>query len=225
VFLTTEDLNSIINEVYRRSIDLIIEHVRKTRDALDLAINAVSNFSSSSYNELKDIYEKISQIEEEADNIKRELIEQLTKSAPAFLYREDFFRFTVRIDEIIEYIQSFTRRLLKISESKIEPIPSVKDLLESILTNISSEYDHLKEAVMTLPRNPKKVLDLVVTVHEIESKVDLLYHSADFKLLMEIEDLRKLLLYRDLLHLLEEISDLIEDASDDLRVLALHRIV
>jgi len=223
--LTTEDLNSIINEVYRRSIDLIIEHTRKTKDALDLTISTISKFSLSSYNELKDIYERISQIEEEADNIKRELIEQLTKSAPAFLYREDFFRFAVKIDEVIEYIQSFTRRLLKILESKLEPIPSIKDLLQQILINISDEYNHLREAVMILPRNPKKVLDLIITVHEAESKVDLLYHSADFKLLMEIENTKELLLYRDLLHLLEDISDLIEDASDDLRILALHRIV
>jgi predicted phosphate transport protein (TIGR00153 family) len=223
VFSIAEELSSIVNEVYRRSIDLIVEHSRKTRDTLDLLITAISKFSSSSYNELKTIYERILQIEEEADNIKRELIEQLTKSAPAFLYREDFLRFAIKVDEIIEYMLSFTRRLLKILENKLEPIS--KDIFEPILTGISNEYDYLKEAIMMLPRNPKKVLDLVVKVHDAESKVDLLYHDADFKLLMEMKNIKELLLYRDLIHLLEDISDSIEEASDNLRILALHRII
>ncbi|MCC6013309.1 MAG: DUF47 family protein [Candidatus Verstraetearchaeota archaeon] len=223
MFSIAEELSSIVNEVYRRSIDLIVEHSRKTRDTLDLLITAISKFSSSSYNELKTIYERILQIEEEADNIKRELIEQLTKSAPAFLYREDFLRFAIKVDEIIEYMLSFTRRLLKILENKLEPIS--KDIFEPILTGISNEYDYLKEAIMMLPRNPKKVLDLVVKVHDAESKVDLLYHDADFKLLMEMKNIKELLLYRDLIHLLEDISDSIEEASDNLRILALHRII
>lgn len=185
-------------------------------------INGVDNFSNSRSDELKGNYNKICIIEEEADGIKKELIEQLTRSAPAFLYREDFFRFVVVSDELIELAQSFIRQLVGISESKFANISL--SIFEPILTKILEEYDRLREATMVLPYNPKRVLDLVTTVHNIESKIDEIYHDIEFKLFIEVEDMRKLMLYRDLLNLLENLSDYIEDASDDLRILALHRI-
>ncbi|MDH5806193.1 MAG: DUF47 family protein [Candidatus Methanomethylicaceae archaeon] len=218
----SNDITFISNEIYRKSIDLIIEHSRKIREALQLMINGVENFSNYKYNELKENYNKICIIEEEADGIKRELIEQLTRSAPAFLYREDFFRFVTVSDELIELVQSFIRQLVRISESKFTTISL--NLFEPILTKILEEYDRLREAIMVLPFNPKRVLDLVTIVHNIESKIDEIYHDIEFKLFIEVEDIRKLMLYRDLLNLLENLSDFIEDASDDLRVLALHRI-
>ncbi|MCS7098484.1 MAG: DUF47 family protein [Candidatus Methanomethyliaceae archaeon] len=218
----SDEITAIGNEVYRKAIDLIIEHSRKVREALQLMVNATHLFSSSKNIELKENYNRISTIEEEADVIKRELIEQLTRSAPAFLYREDFFRFVTESDELIEIAQSFTRQLVRISDSKFATLSL--DHFEPILTEILEEYDRLREAVMMLPFNPKRVLDLVIAVHNIESKIDGLYHDIEFKLFVEVEDIRKLMLYRDLLNLLEDLSDMIEDASDDLRVLALHRI-
>ncbi|MCX8170264.1 MAG: DUF47 family protein [Candidatus Methanomethyliaceae archaeon] len=218
----SDEIAAIGNEVYRKAIDLIIEHSRKVREALQLMVNATSLFSSSKNIELKESYNRISAIEEEADVIKRELIEQLTRSAPAFLYREDFFRFVIGSDELIEIAQSFTRQLVRISDSKFAPLSL--DPFEPILTEILEEYDRLREAVMMLPLNPKRVLDLVIAVHNIESRIDGLYHDVEFKLFVEVEDIRKLMLYRDLLNLLEDLSDMIEDVSDDLRVLALHRI-
>lgn len=185
-------------------------------------VNGAAAFSSCRYDELRENYNKICVVEEEADGIKKELIEQLTRSAPAFLYREDFFRFVTASDELVELAQSFTRQLVRISESRFSPL--LLDSFEPILTKILEEYDRLREAIMVLPHNPKRVLDLVSIVHNIESKIDEMYHDVEFKLFIEIEDVRKLMLYRDLLNLLENLSDLIEDASDDLRVLALHRI-
>lgn len=218
----SDEITTIGNEAYRKAIDLIIEHSRKVREALQLMVNAIHFFSSSKYVELKESYNRITAIEEEGDIIKRELIEQLTRSAPAFLYREDFLKFVTESDELIEIVQSLTRQLVKISDSKFTSLSL--NFLEPILAEILEEYDRLKEAIMVLPYNPKRVLDLVVAVHNIESKIDGLYHDIEFKLFVEVEDIRKLMLYRDLLNLLENLSDMIEKVSDDLRVLALHRI-
>lgn len=219
-----EDLTTMGNEVYRKSLDLITEHARKVQDSIRLMVESFSKFSASQRLELKSLYERISAVEEDADRIKRELIEQLTKSAPAFLYREDFIRLIIRVDEVAELAQSISRQLSRISDNGWVPTPIVGELFERVSGEVLTEYEHLRDAIMILPMNPKKAIDLVTTVHIAESKVDSSYYDADFKLLMEVKKIEQLLIYRDLLRLLEDMADLIEDASDDLRVLALHRV-
>ncbi|MCX8181939.1 MAG: DUF47 family protein [Candidatus Methanomethyliaceae archaeon] len=219
-----EDLNTLGNEVYRKSLDLITEHARKVQDSVRLMVESFSKFKASQRSELKSIYEKISAVEEDADKIKRELIEQLTKSAPAFLYREDFIRLIICVDEVAELAQSVSRQLSRISDSGWVPSPVVGELFERVSSEVLTEYERLRDAIMVLPSNPKRTIGLVVSVHEAESKVDSSYYDADFKLLMEVKKIEQLLIYRDLLRLLEDMADLIEDASDDLRVLALHRV-
>ncbi|MDH5811189.1 MAG: DUF47 family protein [Candidatus Methanomethylicaceae archaeon] len=219
-----EDLTSFGNEVYRKSLDLITEHARKVQDSVRLMVESFTKFSTSQRSELKSIYEKVSVVEEDADKIKRELIEQLTKSAPAFLYREDFIRLVIRVDEVAELAQSISRQLSRISDNNWLPSPSIGELFERLSGEVLTEYERLRDAILILPMNPKRAIELVVSVHEAESKVDSSYYDADFKLLMEVKRIEQLLVYRDLLRLLEDMADLIEDASDDLRVLALHRV-
>ncbi|MGC8936858.1 MAG: DUF47 domain-containing protein [Candidatus Methanomethylicaceae archaeon] len=219
-----EDFNAIENEVYRKSLDLIIEHTRKVQDSVRFVVEAFSKYKSSQISELKSIYQKISVLEEEADRIKRELIEQLTKSAPAFLYREDFLRLIIRVDEVAELSLSLSRQLSRISESGWTPTQLVGEVFEKLSGEVLTEYERLRDAIMVLPMNPKRTIELVVNVHEEESKVDNSYYESDFRILMEVKKIEELLIYRDMLRLLEDMADIIEDSSDDLRVLALHRV-
>lgn len=222
--LPAEDMREIENGVYRRSIDLLSEHVRKVQDSVRVLVNAFDNFLSSKTADLNSDYQKISVLEEEADEIKRELIEQLTKVAPTFLYREDFIRLVTKVDEIAELAQSISRQILRLAENKWVPKASVGDGLKSMSAEALTTFERLRDAIMALSMNPMRAIQLVGKVHEAESKVDNMYHDLDFKALMEVKKIERLLVYRDLLGLLEHMTDLMEDASDDLRVLALHRV-
>ncbi|MDD1764730.1 MAG: DUF47 family protein [Candidatus Methanomethyliaceae archaeon] len=222
--LPMEDIDEIENGVYRKSIDLLSDHARKVQDSVRMLVSAFDNFLSLKIADLKSDYQKISVLEEEADNIKRELIEQLTKSAPTFLYREDFLRLVAKVDEVAELAQSISRQVVRLAENKWVPQPSIGDGLKSMSAEVLTTFERLRDAIMALSMNPRRAIQQVGKVHEEESKVDNIYHDLDFKALMEIKKIERLLVYRDLLGLLEHLTDIIEDASDDLRVLALHRV-
>lgn len=222
--LPIEDIDAIENGVYRKSIDLLSDHARKVQDSVRILVSAFDNFLSLKIADLKSDYQKISVLEEEADNIKRELIEQLTKSAPTFLYREDFLRLVAKVDEVAELAQSISRQVVRLAENKWVPQPSIGDGLKSMSAEVLTTFERLRDAIMALSMNPRRAIQQVGKVHEEESKVDNIYHDLDFKALMEIKKIERLLIYRDLLGLLEHLTDIIEDASDDLRVLALHRV-
>ena len=222
--LPMEDIDEIENGVYRKSIDLLSDHARKVQDSVRMLVSAFDNFLSLKIADLKSDYQKISVLEEEADDIKRELIEQLTKSAPTFLYREDFLRLVAKVDEVAELAQSISRQVVRLAENKWVPQPSIGDGLKSMSAEVLTTFERLRDAIMALSMNPRRAIQQVGKVHEEESKVDNIYHDLDFKALMEIKKIERLLVYRDLLGLLEHLTDIIEDASDDLRVLALHRV-
>jgi predicted phosphate transport protein (TIGR00153 family) len=222
--LPAEEISEIENGVYRRSIDLLSEHVRKVQDSVRLLVNAFDIFLSSKTADLKSDYQKISILEEEADEIKRALIEQLTKAAPTFLYREDFIRLVAKVDEVAELAQSISRQIIRLAENKWVPKASIGDGIRSMSAEVLTTFERLRDAIMALSMNPRRAIQLVGKVHEAEAKVDNMYHDLDFKVLMEVKKIERLLVYRDLLGLLEHMTDLIEDASDDLRVLALHRV-
>jgi predicted phosphate transport protein (TIGR00153 family) len=222
--LPAEEIDEIENGVYRKSIDLLSDHTRKVQDSVRMLVSAFDNFLSSKIADLKSDYQKISVLEEEADNIKRELLEQLTKSAPTFLYREDFLRLVAKVDEVAELAQSISRQIIRLAENKWVLKPSIGEGLKSMSTEVLTTYERLRDAIIALSMNPRRAIQLVGKVHEEESKVDNMYHDLDFKALMEVKQIERLLIYRDLLGLLEHMTDIIEDASDDLRVLALHRV-
>jgi predicted phosphate transport protein (TIGR00153 family) len=222
--LPLEEIDEIENGVYRKSIDLLTDHARKVQDSVRMLVSAFDNFLSLKIADLKSDYQKISVLEEEADDIKRELIEQLTKSAPTFLYREDFLRLVAKVDEVAELAQSISRQVVRLAENKWVLQPSIGDGLKSMSAEVLTTYERLRDAIMALSMNPRRAIQQVGKVHEEESKVDNIYHDLDFKALMEVKKIERLLVYRDLLGLLEHMTDIIEDASDDLRVLALHRV-
>ena len=100
------DVEAAENIAYRKSLELLLEHTRKVQNALRELMTATTSFISGKADEVKEHYQKVSAIEEEADSIKLELLDQLTRSAPSFLYREDFLRLVTTVDEIAELAQS-----------------------------------------------------------------------------------------------------------------------
>jgi len=219
-----EEITEIENNVYRRSLDLMSDHVRKVQDSVRVLVNAFDNFLTCQVPELESDYQKIAVLEDDADKIKRELIEQLTKAAPSLLYREDFLRLVVMVDEIAESSQSISRLMLRLAKNKWIPNSSLADGLRVMSVEVLATFEALRDAILTLPMNPRRAIESVPKVHAQEAKVDEIYHDLDFNALVEVKQIERLLIYRDLLGLLEHMADNIEDASDDLRVLALHRV-
>lgn len=221
---TEEDISDLENNVYRRSLDLLSDHVRKVQDSVRVLANATDTFLECKDSELCNAFQKISVLEGEADAIKGELIEQLTKAAPSLLYREDFLRLVVRVDEIAESCQSISRLMTRLSKLKWIPEGSIAKELKVMAEAILMTYEALRDSILALPMNPRRSIQLVGRVHDAEAKVDEIYHDLDFTLLTEVKQIERLLVFRDLIGLLEHMTDLMEDASDDLRVLALHRV-
>lgn len=222
--LTSDEMDATENRVYRRSLDTLAEHVRKVQDSVRALVNSFDSYIEGDTEKLKISYMKISELEEQADVYKLSLIDQLTKAAPGILYREDFLKLVVKVDEVAELAQSISRLLVRLSEQKWVPSNSLSGGIKVLAADVLTTYERLRDSILALAMNPHNTIKLVGEVHSYEAKVDQIYQELDFKALVEVKQIERLLVIRDLLGMLEHMTDIMEDASDDARVLALHRV-
>lgn len=219
-----EELSGLDNKAYRKSLDLLADHARKVQDEVRALIIMIDDFISSN-NGMEKHYKSISRMEEEADEIKIELIDTLTKSAPGLLYREDFLRLMFNVERIAEIAQTISRLVLKLSINNLRIDPGIADGIAKLAAECLSTYEKLRDCILALTMNPMQALKLVGEVHSAENKVDLMQQDLDLQIIMDVHDQGRVLVYRDLVSNLELMVDTMRDASDDVRVLALHRVL
>lgn len=219
-----KELSDLENKAYRKSLDLLTDHARKVQDVVRSLVLMIDDFASSRGN-MAEYYDEVSKLEEEADEIKIELIDTLTKSAPGLLYREDFLRLMFNVEKIAEIAQTISRLILKLSKSNLGVDPTIAEGLVSLASETLSAYEKLRSCIMALAMNPMYALKLVGDVHSAENKVDLMQQDLDLRIIMDVKDQGYVLICRDLVANLELMVDTMRDASDDVRVLALHRVL
>ncbi|MEJ5293187.1 MAG: DUF47 family protein [Candidatus Methanosuratincola sp.] len=219
-----KELSDLENKAYRKSLDLLADHARKVQDVVRSLVLMIDDYASSRGN-IEEYYETVSRQEEEADEIKMELIDTLTKSAPGLLYREDFLRLMFNVEKIAEFAQTISRLILNLSKNNIRVDPAIAEGLISLANESLSAYEKLRNCILALAMNPIYALKLVGDVHSAENKVDLMQQDLDLRIIMNVKDQGFMLICRDLVANLEHMVDTMRDASDDVRVLALHRVL
>lgn len=168
----------------------------------------------------KQLFNEIRSCEEEVDNARRLVSQELAEIGAILLSREDFLRFTNLTSEIADFSEGIAFRIVEIMEHNWNvPADIKKDLLklsEAVLETVL----RLRETMMVLSYGSAKTMEKAKEVEIAEKNVDELYRELEIKLLSSKLDFPALILLRDVLQLLEDSADKAEDAADAARVLS-----
>jgi len=166
------------------------------------------------------LFNEIRSGEDEVDNARRLVSQELAEIGAILLSREDFLRFTNLTSEIADFCEGIAFRLLEIMEHDWNvPADITNDLLklsEAVLETVL----RLRETMMVLSYGSAKAMEKAKEVEVAERTVDELYRELEIKLLSSKLDFPALILLRDVLQLLEDSADKAEDASDTARILS-----
>jgi len=166
------------------------------------------------------LFNEIRSGEDEVDNARRLVSQELAEIGAILLSREDFLRFTNLTSEIADFCEGIAFRLLEIMEHDWNvPADITNDLLklsEAVLETVL----RLRETMMVLSYGSAKAMEKAKDVEVAERTVDELYRELEIKLLSSKLDFPALILLRDVLQLLEDSADKAEDASDTARILS-----
>lgn len=154
---------------------------------------------------------KARDIEHAADQITHKIIDQLNSTFITPIDREDIYELVKELDEIVDLIENALHNM-QLCQVK-EMHPAVKEF-SALIQEASKELGELVHVVNN-PKKRKECQSMVIKIHELEDKGDIIFQNA-------IEDLFKnhqsdvlyIVQWKDILEDLENVMDQFQAASD-----------
>ena len=206
--------------VKRRALSVCQDHLRKVLELTRKVPQIIDSFIRNDKEKARQLFTEIRGGEDEVDNARRLVSQELAEIGAILLSREDFLRFTNLTSEIADFSEGIAFRLVEIMEHNWNiPMDIKKDLLK-LSEAVFEAVLKLRETAMVLSYGSTKAMEKAKDVEVAERVVDELYRELEIKLLNSKLDFPALILLRDVLQLLEDSADKAEDAADAARILS-----
>ena len=169
---------------------------------------------------IKNTLEQISTIEEEVENLRRKITREVADVGGLIMNRENLLNTAYTMDEIAGYITGIAFKLSNVKITTLKSSKLDKDIAELISLVVDEVYK-LNEIIRSLNTNTANAIELAQETQTIERQIDIKYRDATIKLLNEVKDPKELLLIKDVIEGIEEMSDKCQRVSDSFILLAL----
>ena len=169
---------------------------------------------------IKNTLEQISTIEEEVENLRRKITREVADVGGLIMNRENLLNTAYTMDEIAGYITGIAFKLSNVKIATLKSSKLDKDIAELISLVVDEVYK-LNEIIRSLNTNTANAIELAQETQTIEREIDIKYRDATIKLLNEVKDPKELLLIKDVIEGIEEMSDKCQRVSDSFILLAL----
>ena len=207
------------NRRKNRVLDLAYRQMSLALDTVNELENAVEFIIVGENDEAKKTIERLFLIEEEIDDLRRTVFEELTKGSMASRDREDIMHLVKRLDVMADHIKDAARNFLVILEADVpeELCKAFHDMSSRVVKTAAA----LRDSLRSLRTNPSEAKMLSEKVEDEENKVDQKFLEIKMLLLKYGEKINPalLLILKDLLDSLEEAADSCADTGDYIRVL------
>lgn len=183
----------------------------KAEESARLLVDLFTNFDKLIENQ-----SQIEKIEKEADKLTHSIFEELNKSFITPFDREDISRIASKMDDIIDYIEGISGRIIgfKIKYSPPYMLEIAKEIHSSTM-EINFMITRLNKM-----KGDKSIIQHCRTINEQEHRVDTIYRKAIGEL-FETTDVINLIKMKDTYEALEHASDRCLDVADSIEDIVL----
>jgi len=187
-------INEVIEEMHKMLLDYMQEH---------------KEFKQESY--------QVHRLEQEADQIRSEIVEYLFKGAFLAVYRTDYFDIVDRLDRIANHAELF-------SDFMFLTRPTLPDyMIESINKIISVNREisvGLLDFINVFIRGEDTFFEKKEVLNKLEARIDKIQFNVTRQIFKsDIEKIEKFHL-KSVIDKLSRLSDLVEDVADRIEVMA-----
>ncbi len=221
-------LRKIISKIWsspeEKIVNLTVNHAKLCYQTVDAFTKVMKEYCEGDSEKAKTYLAQVHSYEEEADGVRRKIIEELARGALPPLSREDFVRLAERMDLIADWAKEAARLLSVIPHEDICQGLTSECLELVALTEISAKA--LYDAVSAMMTDFKKSLELVHEVETIEEKGDELY----VKCLSKLEERERGcigvpdMLIGKLIETFENILDACEEVGDLIKIIVIRAL-
>lgn len=187
-----------------------------TVNDLERAIKAVLDGDRET---ARTMIDRLFQIEEEIDDLRRTVFEESTRGSLPSRDREDIMHLVKRLDVMADYIKDSARDVLVLLDVDI-PREIWKAFFD-MSSGIAKTAGVLRESLRNLGQNPYEARVMSEKVEDEENKVDKIHLEIKSLFLKYGDKINPsvLLILKDLLDSMEEAADSCADTGDYIRIL------
>jgi uncharacterized protein len=151
----------------------------------------------------------IKKIEREADDLTRKVFAELNKTFITPLDREDIQRIAAKTDDVIDYVEGISGRLVSY---KITQTPPFMLEIARELTKATKEVEYMISKLHNV-KGRKELINHCRNASDIEHTIDDLYRAAVGRL-FETNDAINIIKLKDIYESIEQASDRCVDVAD-----------
>ena len=160
-----------------RVLEMVEEHLALTQDAVSDLYRLVEASALKKESDSKELFESLSKLEMRADQLRREMVEELTRSEMFPEEREDLMELVRAVDWIADWSKEAGRILI------IIPFEKAPEELKTAAQNMCRAnvdcVTVLGRCIKALSENPREALNLANEVEILEEEIDELQRVHD----------------------------------------------
>ncbi len=149
--------------------------------------------------------EEVLALEQEADDIRRILVDELHQTFITPMEREDIFGLSRAIDDVLDYAYNTVKEMEAFEVESNEFLCQMAELLQKGAEELVGAMRHLKQ-------NPNVAVEHAVRAKRVENEMNDLYLAA-LKVLFSGQDLRLMFIYREIYRHLNRSADHLDEAA------------
>lgn len=184
-------------------LQLLAEQADKTREGLD---TLERYFKTQEPPDAR----RVEQIEKEADELRRILIDDLNRAFVTPIDREDLFALSRAIDDVLDYAHTTVD---EVEMFQLQPT----ELMQKMVTILREAAEELHLGVLQLRERPQLALQHATRAKQLENRAEGLYREALTELFQEpktLEDVMLMLKKREIYRHLSNAADRGDEAGN-----------
>jgi predicted phosphate transport protein (TIGR00153 family) len=205
-----------------KALAIVQRHLALTTGIVEDLENAIAAAIKMDKKEMQKCIERVTSGEKEADTLRRNVMDDISKGELSPIERVDLMDLVKRVDMVADWSRESTRVLGAIP---MEHVPeSIKDEFIEMVKNVKGCTVSLQKCVNKMMEKPEDALQAADAVEREEEKVDDIHEKA--RALLGREELPKAgvaILVSQLFEALEMIADACEDACDQVRIIIVRK--
>lgn len=200
-------------------LDLAYRQMTLALDTASELEGAIRKISEGDIRDALSRIDRLFQIEENIDSLRRAVLEELTEGTLPPKDREDIMHLVKRLDVMADHVKDSARNVIVLSDIglKREIWEAYGDMASDLVRCASL----LRTSLEKLGEDKAEARRLSEKVDDVEKKVDAKYLKIKVSLIKKWKDLEPatLIILKDLLDSMELVADTCDDTADYIRIL------
>ena len=203
-------IDKILTFLVPKDKTFIALFAKASANVVEISKALTEYINARSADKRQDMMRKIHELEHVGDNITHEILTELSTNFITPFDREDIHYLATSLDDIADFIYGAAKRMeLYRMEDNPESFRKLAEIVEKSAAEINKAVFDLRSM-----DNIVRIKEACVRINSLENHADDIFHTAIADLFQKENDAKRLIMYQDILNMLETATDKCEDVAN-----------